>query len=84
MDLIYIDAKKSDYLAYFKRVTNIVAPHTTIIFDDVIKFAHKTSSLYEYFDENQIEYTVHKLDDDDGIMILENVGLQLANLWITY
>ncbi len=83
MDFIYIDAKKSDYLAYFKRVINIVAPHTTIIFDDVIKFAHKTSSLYEYFDKNQIKYTVHQLDEDDGIMVLENVGLQLANLWIS-
>ena len=78
MDLIYIDARKSDYLQYFHRVIDIVAPHTTIIFDDIIKYAHKTSSLYEYFAEKQIQYTIHQLDEDDGIMVIENAGLQMG------
>jgi predicted O-methyltransferase YrrM len=80
MDLIYIDARKSDYLQYFHRVIDIVAPHTTIIFDDIIKYAHKTSLLYEYLAEKQIQYTLHQLDEDDGIMIIENAGLQLSSI----
>lgn len=79
MDLIYIDARKSDYFLYFQRVVPIIAPHTTVIFDDVIKYAHKTQSLYEYLEKKQIEYTIHQLDNDDGIMVLEKVGKQLTD-----
>jgi predicted O-methyltransferase YrrM len=78
MDLIYIDGRKSDYLAYLHCTANIVAPHTTIIFDDVIKYAHKTPLLYDYLAEKQIKYELVKLDDDDGIMIIENAGLQIG------
>ncbi len=79
MDMIYIDGRKRDYLTYFQRVIDIVTPNATIIFDDVIKFAHKTSSLYEYLAEKQIQYSIHQLDEDDGIMVIENVGSQMAS-----
>lgn len=72
MDFIYIDGRKHDYLHYLECVIPIVAPHTTIIFDDVIKFAHKTTQLYEFLQEKQIKHTVHQLDPDDGILLLEN------------
>ncbi len=78
MDMIYIDGRKRDYLTYFQRVIDIVTPNATIIFDDVIKFAHKTSSLYEYLAEKQIQYSIHQLDEDDGIMVIENVGSQMT------
>ena len=80
MDLLYIDGRKRDYLTYLQCIIDIVAPDGTIIFDDVIKFAHKTSSLYEYLTEKQIQYSIHQLDDDDGIMVIENAGAQLAGL----
>ncbi len=79
MNLLYIDGRKRDYLSYLLGVINIVAPNATIIFDDVIKFAHKTSSLYEFLAEKQIDYKIHQLDEDDGIMVIENAGLQLLN-----
>ena len=79
MDMIYIDGRKRDYLTYFQCIIDIVTPEATIIFDDIIKFAHKTSSLYEFLAEKQIQYTIHQLDEDDGIMVIENVGLQLQN-----
>jgi predicted O-methyltransferase YrrM len=77
MNLIYIDGRKRDYLTYFHHAINIVAPDATIIFDDIIKFAHKTFSLYEFLAEKQIQYTIHKLDEDDGIMVIENAGIQI-------
>ena len=77
MDLIYIDGRKRDYLTYLQRVIDIVASDGTIIFDDVIKFAHKTTSLYEFLAEKQIQYKIHQLDEDDGIMVIENAGKQL-------
>jgi predicted O-methyltransferase YrrM len=79
MNLIYIDGRKRDYLSYLLGVINIVAPNATIIFDDVIKFAHKTSSLYEFLAEKQIDYKIHQLDEDDGILVIENAGSQLLN-----
>lgn len=76
MDMIYIDGKKSDYLNFLLRVADIVAPHTTIIIDDVVKYAHKTPLLYEYLAEKQIKYELFHLDEDDGVMVIENAGLQ--------
>lgn len=80
MDVIYIDGRKADYSIYLERVIPIVAPHTTIIFDDVIKFAHKTISLYEFLDKKQINYQVLQVDPDDGILVIENAWEQLAKL----
>jgi predicted O-methyltransferase YrrM len=79
MNLIYIDAMKRDYLTYLLNSINIVASDGTIIFDDIIKFAHKTISLYEYLAEKQIKYTIHQLDEDDGIMVIENAGIQFGS-----
>lgn len=80
MNMIYIDGRKRDYLTYLLGVIDIVAPDATIIFDDIIKFAHKTISLYEFLAEKQIDYTIHQLDEDDGIMVIENAGIQLAQI----
>ena len=80
MDLVYIDGRKSDYLHYLERIVPILAPYTTIIFDDVIKFAHKTILLYEFLQKKQIEHTIHQLDPDDGILVIKNAGIQLANI----
>lgn len=80
MNLVYIDGRKRDYLTYLLGAIDIVAPNASIVFDDVIKFAHKTTSLYEFLAKKQIQYTVYQLDDDDGILVIENAGRQLANL----
>jgi predicted O-methyltransferase YrrM len=79
MNLIYIDGRKRDYLTYLLNSIDIVASNGTIIFDDIIKFAHKTISLYEYLAEKQIDYKIHQLDEDDGIMVIENAGKQLRS-----
>ena len=80
MDLVYIDGRKSDYLHYLERIVPILTPYTTIIFDDVIKFAHKTTLLYEFLEKKQIKHTIHQLDPDDGILVIANAGEQLANI----
>lgn len=80
MDLVYIDGRKSDYLHYLERIVPILAPYTTIIFDDVIKFAHKTTLLYEFLEKKQIKHTIHQLDPDDGILVIQNAGEQLENI----
>lgn len=79
MNLVYIDGRKRDYLTYLLNSINIVASDGTIIFDDIIKFAHKTTSLYEFLSEKQIQYKIHQLDEDDGIMVIENAGSQFRN-----
>jgi hypothetical protein len=80
---MYIDGRKRDYLTYFQRIIDIVTPDATVIFDDVIKFAHKTISLYEFLDEKQIQYNIFKLDPDDGIIVIENVGMQMGKIITT-
>jgi len=41
-----------------------------IIIDDVIKFKEKMVWLWEYLEENNIEYNVLPIDIDDGVMMI--------------
>jgi predicted O-methyltransferase YrrM len=41
-----------------------------IVIDDVIKFKEKMTWLWEYLEENNIEYNVLPIDLDDGIMMI--------------
>ena len=41
-----------------------------IIIDDVIKFREKMVWLWEYLEENKIEFNVLPIDEDDGIMMI--------------
>ena len=77
IDMILVDGRKNQYKEYILKVSDFVAPDGLIVIDDAIKFAHKTNSLYEYLLENQIEYELHQIDDDDGIILIRNAGKQL-------
>lgn len=77
MDMILIDGRKNQYKEYILKVSDFVALDGIIIIDDAIKFAHKTSSLYDFLSENQIKYELHKLDEDDGIIVIYDAGKQL-------
>ena len=79
IEMILVDGRKNQYKDYILKVSDIVAPNGIIVIDDAIKFAHKTTPLYEYLDEMQIEYTVHHLDEDDGIIVIKNAGIQFAS-----
>ncbi|MBP6911124.1 hypothetical protein KBC03_06110 [Patescibacteria group bacterium] len=76
--MIFVDGRKNQYKEYILKVSDFVALDGIIVIDDAIKFAHKTSSLYDFLSENQIEYELHKLDEDDGIIVIYNAGKQLA------
>ncbi len=76
--MIFVDGRKNQYKEYILKVSDFVALDGIIVIDDAIKFAHKTSSLYDFLSENQIEYELHELDEDDGIIVIYNAGKQLA------
>jgi predicted O-methyltransferase YrrM len=78
--MVFIDGRKNQYKEYILKVSDFVAPDAVIVIDDAIKFAHKTSSLYDFLLENQIEYDLHKLDEDDGIIVIYNAGKQLEKV----
>ena len=41
-----------------------------IIIDDVIKFREKMLWLWEYLEDNKIEFNVLPIDEDDGVMMI--------------
>ena len=41
-----------------------------IIIDDVIKFRHKMVWLWEYLEENEIDFNVLPIDEDDWVMMI--------------
>ena len=75
--MILIDGRKNQYKEYILKVSDFVADDGIIVVDDAIKFAHKTSSLYEFLSENQIQYELLRIDEDDGIIVIDNAGKQL-------
>lgn len=72
LDFAFIDGRKSEYHLYLQKIIPFLADNYCIICDDVIKFSKKLTPLYNFLEKNQIKYTIHKLDDDDGIMIIHN------------
>lgn len=70
-DLLFIDWRKSETLSYLQQRISYIKPLGYIIIDDAIKFKQKMQDFYLFLDSNKIEYTVKKLDDDDGIIIMQ-------------
>ncbi len=71
MDFIFIDGQKSQYTEYMEIVENLTTDTTLIVLDDVIKYHNKLDTLYGFLEKKQIDYKVHPLEDDDGIMVIE-------------
>jgi predicted O-methyltransferase YrrM len=69
-DMIFIDGRKSETLLYLTKLLPYIHQTTRIIIDDVIKFKSKMTDCYDFLDKNNIEYTVHHIDQDDGILII--------------
>lgn len=69
-DMVFIDGRKSETLLYLKKLCPYIHNTTRIIIDDVIKFKEKMIDCYNFLDKNNIEYTIEKIDKDDGILII--------------
>lgn len=72
-DMIFIDGLKKATLDFFLLARKKLKSWGIIIIDDVMKFRHKMEDLYSYLEKQSIPYRLEKIDDDDGIMILENL-----------
>ena len=70
-DMIFIDGRKSETLTYLKKLLPYIHNNSHIIIDDVIKFKWKMKDCYDFLDKNNISYKLHKLDDDDWILIIQ-------------
>ncbi len=57
VDFVFIDWQKSQYANYFVNIVDILSPKNVLVFDDVIKFKSKMSSLYWYLQKKQIDYS---------------------------
>ena len=68
--MVFIDGRKSETLLYLKKLCPYIHNTTRIIIDDVIKFKEKMIECYNFLDKNNIEYTIERIDKDDGILII--------------
>jgi predicted O-methyltransferase YrrM len=74
--MAFIDARKANYHLYLQTILPHMAENGVIICDDVIQFAHKLTSLYQFLDQNQMNYETIKLDDGDGVCIIKIGGVR--------
>ncbi|HKL43892.1 MAG TPA: class I SAM-dependent methyltransferase [Candidatus Absconditabacterales bacterium] len=79
VDFVFIDGQKSQYANYLMNIIgvakenkNILSPKNIIVFDDVIKFKSKMSSLYGYLEKKQIVYKEIKTEKGDGVILINN------------
>jgi len=67
-DVVFIDAQKSQYGAYMKKLQACLCPEHTIILDDVIKYQNKLTELYAFLSENQVNFEIFPMEAGDGVM----------------
>lgn len=67
-DFVFIDGLKKASLEFLRLVWNKTEKWWTIVIDDVIKFRYKMEDLYEYVEEEKLNYQIIQIDSDDGIM----------------
>ncbi len=79
-DMIFIDWRKSETLFYLQKLLPYIHNNTHIIIDDVIKFKSKMQDCYDFLDNNNIPYTLHQLDSDDGILVIPESQLLIKAL----
>ncbi len=70
LDFVFIDAQKSLYLDYLLKLDKKIQ-NGIIVLDDVIKFKHRMTPLYEYLDKNQINYQLIQTEPWDGILVIQ-------------
>lgn len=69
-DFVFIDGMKRRSKDFLDLVWNKVEENGVIVIDDVIKFREKMVWLYEYLEENSIDFTIIPVDIDDWVMII--------------
>lgn len=69
-DMVFIDGQKKRTLDFFELSYPLLKDGGFFVIDDVIKFAWKMPSFYEYLKEREIPYSILKIDEDDGVMLI--------------
>ena len=78
--MVFIDGRKSETLEYLKLLSPYLKTTTHIIIDDAIKFKSKMKDCYDFLDMYNIDYKIEQLDDDDGILLIQESELLLKAL----
>lgn len=71
IDFVFVDAHKSKYWDYMMKIRNLLETSAIIVIDDVIKYHHKISWLYDFLNKKQIDYEILQLDEDDGVILIK-------------
>lgn len=72
-DFVFVDAQKSQYWDYMKKIQPYLCEKNIILLDDVIKYQNKLTWLYSFLQENQINYEIYDTEPWDGVMLLKNI-----------
>ena len=69
-DILFIDAMKRNTKDFLEITWSKISVWGIIIIDDVIKFKEKMLNLYEFLQENKIDYNIIPLDKNDWVMMI--------------
>ncbi len=69
-DFVFIDGMKKRSKDFLELIWDKVEKDWIIIIDDVIKFKEKMQSLYNFLEEQKINYNVIPIDPDDWIIMI--------------
>lgn len=70
LDFVFVDWQKSQYTNYLMNICDILSTKSILVCDDVIKYKHKMTWLYEFLEKKQIIYKKIKMEDWDWIILI--------------
>lgn len=70
IDFVFVDGQKNQYLDYLMKIEDMVGTKCILVFDDVLKYKSKLSSLYGYLEKKQIIYQIIESEPGDWIMVI--------------
>ncbi len=72
LDFVFVDWQKSQYANYLMNIFDILSTKSVLVCDDVIKYKHKMSWLYEFLEKKQIIYKEIKMEEWDGVVLIDS------------
>ena len=70
-DFVFVDGEKASYLDFWGVIKPMLSEKATVIFDDMIKFPHKTKPFEEAIkNEDGFNQLLLPIEEDDGILLL--------------
>lgn len=73
LDFVFVDWQKNQYANYLINIYDLLSNQNVLVLDDVTKYKHKMSLLYEFLEKKQIIYNKIDTEKWDAAIVIKNM-----------